>query len=58
MTFIGYDPEASPAFTFFYPEFDQDRGVPLHDHRDNFNGGFAFAVFHPGTSLPQMPWAI
>ncbi len=33
-------------------------GAGPHDHRDNFNGGFAFAVYHPGTSLPQMPWAI
>jgi hypothetical protein len=33
-------------------------GMGPHDHRDNFNGGFAFACFHPGTSLPQQPWAI
>lgn len=33
-------------------------GGGVHDHRDNFNGGFAFACYHPGTSLPQMPWAI
>jgi hypothetical protein len=25
--------------------------VPPHDHRDNFAGGFAFAVYHPGTTL-------
>lgn len=33
-------------------------GTGLHDHRDNFNSGFAFAIYHPGTSLPQMPWAL
>lgn len=33
-------------------------GRGLHDHRDNNNGGFAFAVFHPGTALPQQPWAL
>jgi hypothetical protein len=33
-------------------------GMGPHDHRDNFNGGFAFAVYHPGTSLPQMPWVV
>jgi hypothetical protein len=33
-------------------------GMGPHDHRDNFNGGFCFSVYHPGTSLPQMPWAI
>jgi hypothetical protein len=33
-------------------------GRGVHDHSNNFNGGFAFAVFHPGTSLPQQPWAL
>jgi hypothetical protein len=27
--------------------------LPIHDRRDNQRGGFAFGVFHPGTSLPQ-----
>jgi hypothetical protein len=31
--------------------------IPIHDHRDNFNGGLAFAIFHPETALPKMPWA-
>jgi len=30
----------------------------LHDHRDNFAGGFAYAVFHSGTGIPQQPLAI
>lgn len=33
-------------------------GRGIHDHRDNANGGFAFAVYHPGTSLPQQPFAL
>jgi hypothetical protein len=33
-------------------------GMGPHDHRDNFNGGLAFACYHPGTALPQMPWAL
>jgi hypothetical protein len=33
-------------------------GMGPHDHRDNFNGGFAFACYHPGTSIPGMPWAM
>ena len=34
-------------------------GMSIHDHRDAVTGsGFAFAVFHPGTALPQMLWAI
>lgn len=34
-------------------------GMGIHDHRDPVTGcGFAFAVFHPGTGLPQQPWAI
>ena len=32
--------------------------MPIHDHRDNFNGGFSFSVYHPGTALPQQPWAL
>ena len=28
----------------------------IHDHRDNKHGGFAYAVFHPGTSVPMAPW--
>jgi hypothetical protein len=30
----------------------------LHDHRDNYNGGFAFSVYHPGTGVPQLPWEV
>jgi len=33
-------------------------GRSNHDHRDNLNGGFAFAVYHPGTDLPQQHFAI
>lgn len=31
-------------------------GLGIHDHRSNLNGGFCFAVFHPGTTLPQATW--
>ena len=34
-------------------------GLGPHDHRDAVTGGgFAFAVYHNGTALPQQPWAI
>jgi hypothetical protein len=34
-------------------------GMGIHDHRDAVTGGgFAFAVYHPGTGLPQQPWAV
>lgn len=34
-------------------------GMGIHDHRDNVTGcGYAFAVYHPGTALPQQPWAV
>jgi len=35
-------------------------GLGPHDHRSNEpgHGGFAFSCYHPGTALPQMPWAI
>ncbi len=59
MSFAGYDGSTppEPLFLFQYiavppqPDF-----TPIHDHRDNFNGGFAFAVYAPGTSLPQQKW--
>jgi hypothetical protein len=47
-----------PFYMFAYnvqPDLDI---LPPHDHRDNFNGGFAFAVFHPGTQVPQQPWSV
>lgn len=56
LSFIGFDTKDEPVYAFMWqPPVDQI-GVPIHDHRDNFNGGFAFAVYHPGTSLPQQPW--
>ena len=56
---VGYDVEGEPRYVFEWGSASAHQGgLPPHDHRDNFNGGFAFAVYHPGTSLPQMPWAI
>jgi hypothetical protein len=58
MTFCGYDPAGQPAFVFSYTPAPTDVGMPIHDHRDNLNGGLAFAVLHPGTLLPQSQYAI
>lgn len=58
LTFVGYDAEGEPAYMFDRPQADPWQGLPPHDHRDNYNGGFAFAVMHPGTALPQQPWAL
>lgn len=33
-------------------------GRANHDHRDNANGGFCFAVYHSGTDLPQANFAL
>jgi len=30
--------------------------VGIHNHSDNNNSGFAFAVLHPSTSLPHAVW--
>lgn len=60
MTFAGYiddDPE-QPWFSFRYDPQTQNIILPPHDHRDNLAGGFAFSVYHPGTSVPQQPWAL
>ncbi|MGC4033238.1 MAG: hypothetical protein QM754_16200 [Tepidisphaeraceae bacterium] len=58
MKMTDYVADGKPLFTFQYETLDDRGPLPVHDHRDNFNGGFAFAVFHPGTALPQQPWAI
>lgn len=58
MTFAGYDAAGEPVFVFFWPPQDYQGGLPPHDHRDNLNGGFAFGVMHPGTGIPQMPYAL
>ena len=60
LTFIGYDTKQKPVYTFVWnPRQPEDGLVPIHDHRDNVTGGgFAFSVYHPGTSLPQQPWSV
>lgn len=56
--FIGYDADEEPAYLFQWAPPPEPNALPPHDHRDNLNGGFAFSTYHPGTSLPQMPWAL
>jgi hypothetical protein len=48
-----------PMYVFSYcAQPPQTAALPIHDHRDNVSGGgFAFSVYHPGTSLPQQPWS-
>lgn len=58
MTFAGYDPAGSPVFVFIHAMAESGGGLAPHDHRDNFAGGFAFSTFHPGTSIPMLPYAI
>lgn len=58
LRFAGYDLDGTtPVFLFSYNEMVDSGILSPHDHRDNANGGFAFAVYHPGSSIPQMPWA-
>lgn len=66
LNFIGFIEEDDgqgntidvPHYAFVYGQPQEHTGIKPHDHRDNFNGGFAFSVYHPGTALPQMPWAL
>lgn len=59
MDFAGYDADSQPLFAFQYtaPAAEQYE-VPIHDHRDNLDGGFALGTYHPGTGLPQQKWAL
>lgn len=54
---VGAD-NTSAYYVFSYGQPQTFNAVPLHDHRDNLNGGFAFSCYHPGTSLPQVPFAV
>ncbi|HUO09675.1 MAG TPA: hypothetical protein VM008_15305 [Phycisphaerae bacterium] len=64
---VGYksddDPD-DPGGAIFWiiaaPSLSQDSMLPPHDHRSIAPqyGGFAFAVWHPGTGVPQMPWVL
>lgn len=59
---VGFDEQGDPLYVFI-DGGDRTIGyapVPVHDHRSNDPGygGFAFACYAPGTSLPQMPWVI
>ncbi|MGE5607721.1 MAG: hypothetical protein ACM359_00560 [Bacillota bacterium] len=57
LEFLGYGSDGEPQFVFQYTQQPQQAtGVPIHDHRDNLQGGMAFSVWHPGTQLPQAPF--
>lgn len=58
LTFIGYDKTGEPLYVFNHAAQQDDGIFPIHDHRDNAHGGFSFAVYAPGTSLPQQPWHV
>jgi hypothetical protein len=47
-----------PMYVFSYSNQQQQTYLPIHDHRDALNGGFSFAVYSPGTSLPQSQWRV
>ena len=59
LSFTGYGNDGNPVYVFSYtPPPEPFPPVAPHDHRDNnpWSGGFAFSVYHPGTSLPQAEW--
>lgn len=60
MTFVGYDGIGQPIYVFAHDLAEESAYLRPHDHRDNYpwSGGFAFAVYAPGTAVPQQPWAI
>ena len=54
---------ASQSYNKHYHTSEFDGGLAIglgpHDHRDAVTGGgYAFAVYHPGSAVPSMPWAI
>lgn len=57
-TGLSDDEDEQPLYEFVAPAAGQSMTLPNHDHRDNFNGGFAYSCYHPGTALPQQAWGI
>ena len=57
LSFVGYDDGGDPMYVFTHTGRPQEEPMRNHDHRDNYDGGFAFSVYHPGTACPQAPWA-
>ena len=49
-----------PMFVFQYAVLPQIDVLPIHDHRGNdpHSGGFAFAVYSPGSSLPSKQFSL
>jgi hypothetical protein len=59
LRFAGYNANGDATYMFIAEMQPEPESLPIHDHRDPITGGgFAFAVYHPGTGLPQQPWAI
>ena len=62
--YVPVPTQASEGYNKHYHASEFDGGLVVglgpHDHRSNdpAYGGFAFAVYHPGSAVPQMPWAI
>jgi len=58
MPFLAVPPNPTVSFNVHHHTSEFDGGFvfggSLHDHRDNANGGFAYAVYHPGTALPKL----
>ncbi len=58
--FVGYNADGDPQYWLCSPtaRMDNYNALAPHDHRDNFNGGFAFGVMHPGTAIPQQNFSV
>ncbi len=60
--YISVPPHPTRAYNVHHhtSEFDGGLifGAGLHDHRSLAEGGFAYAVYHPGTSLPSKAYEI
>ena len=53
--------QASEGYNQHYHTSDFDGGfigTAAHNHYGPLNGGYAFAVFAPGTAVPQQPFAV
>jgi len=62
LSFTGYrtfaENDRRAMFAFSHTPVQEVPYLPIHNHLDNNNGGYAFCVMHPGTSVPQPKFAL
>lgn len=58
--YIASPPNPTQGYNTHHHTSEYDGGLifggGLHDHRDMSQAGYAYAVYHPATNLPKLPY--